>query len=150
MPHALFTKYCGWAWVGYWIVCGECRKFVEKLYIDLTTADIGVILHPFRHPPKRQTGKKMKTSAQTATQTATSNIAFNVAFFDYLEGGVVKGYAKIRSLTSDFKWEELSAVLDGLYRLHGAAAPVVADDSWHNGQHPLQIEIAKQTTSMDC
>ena len=92
----------------------------------------------------------MKSTAQTATQTATSNIAFNVAFFDYLEGGVVKGYAKIRSLTSDFKWEELSAVLDGLYRLHGAAAPVVADDSWHIGQHPLQIEIAKQTASMDC
>ena len=92
----------------------------------------------------------MKTAAQTATQTATSNIAFNVAFFDYLEGGVVKGYAKIRSLTSDFNWEELSAVLDGLYRLHGAAAPVVADDSWHIGQHPLQIEIAKQTAMMDC
>jgi len=89
----------------------------------------------------------MKAAAQTATQTATSKIAFHVVYADCLES-VVKGYAKIRSLTSDFKWEELSAVLDGLYRLHGASAPVVADDSWYIGQHPLQIEIAKQTASM--
>ena len=49
----------GWAIA---IVWRACKKFVEKLYIDLTTADIGVILHPFRHPPKRQTGKKNENS----------------------------------------------------------------------------------------
>ena len=86
----------------------------------------------------------MKAAAQTATQTATSKIAFHVVYADCLES-VVKGYAKIRSLTSDFKWEELSAVLDGLYRLHGADAPNVADDLWQIGKHPLQIEIVRQT-----
>ena len=37
----------GWAIA---IVWGECKKFVEKLQIDLTTADMCVILHPFRQP----------------------------------------------------------------------------------------------------
>ena len=40
------------------IVWGECKKFVEKLYIDLTTADIGVILHPFRHPAEKADRKE--------------------------------------------------------------------------------------------
>ena len=50
------------------IVWGECKKFVEKLYIDLTTADIGVILHPFRHPAEKADRKENTMTKQTESQ----------------------------------------------------------------------------------
>lgn len=68
------------------------------------------------------------------TEAATTNIAKTAIFI-----------AKADLLASQFKWEELSAVIEGIYKLHGAIAPDIADDLWHIGQHPLQIEMANQT-----
>jgi len=80
---------------------------------------------------------------------STWDIAFNIIHFKKLKSAVVKDamnkYEKICLLASEYKWEELSAVVDGLYRLHGSDAPDVADDLWHIGEHPLQIEIVRQT-----